>query len=434
VVLTYQLFYLLPWGAAEGGFNLRDISLVLIWGGVAWLMFSGARLDVLKNFMSWSVVAYLFLIAAHISLARLYYDQSLVNGIIAARTQFMYVAFFLYMLLLKDSEEIAKLLDYLSVIAVGVLLLSVINYFIPVVFQHWRSEEWESTRAGIARVFIPATPLMNLAAIWMVCRWVGADRSRSTFGLSALFLIGGHFFHQSRGPIFGLVAAVLVVTILTRRFAELRNILIAAFVAGIVITVTLPENILLTPFTTAVEDVSEGTGTVEGRLVQLEHDIHEFMEHPWIGSGLIAIRTSEYRGVGINAAELALATRKADLGYSHWVKMYGLAGILWLGLFLYYLGTRSLRAYRSTRGMDNTVALFAVAYTSFIIITGVTLNHFLIPDRIIVFTLLAAIVVRLASLETVVPAATESAALESSPVNSPPRVLQARRRHVPRSR
>jgi hypothetical protein len=434
VAITYKLFYLVPWAFVEGSFNLRDISLVLIWVGTGWLLFSGARYEALKHPLSLMVLVYLFLIAIHISLARFNYDQSLLNGIVAARNQFIYVAFFLYVLLLDTPESIARLLDYLSVMAVVVLLLSVVNYFFPVVFHSWRTDEWIVERGGIQRVFMPATPLMNLAAVWMMCRWVEADRQRWKYGLVVLILVAGHFFNQSRGPIFGVLAAILVIVVLKRRFAELRYMVLAAMLAGMVLAVVMPQNILLTPFTTAVEDVSTGTGSIKGRLVQLEHDVQEFMEHPWIGSGLVAIRSSKYGGIGVDMGEMALSTRKHDLGYAHWMKMYGLAGIVWLAIVMYLIGSRSYRVFRNSSGLRNTLALFAFAFFSFIAITGITLNHFLVPDRIIIFMLLAAVVARTEKFRSAKPEAAARPVMENTgkQLQASTRLLRPRQRNVQR--
>jgi len=404
IALSYKLFYLLPWSYVAGIFDIRDVSLVLIWLGTGWLLFSGAKYDALKHPLSVMVLLYLFLVATHISLARFNYDQSLINGIIAARTQYIYVVFFLYVLLLDKPESIAKLLDYLAVMAVVVLFLSVINYFYPVVFHSWRSEDWVAERGGIRRAFIPGMPVISVSLVWMMCRWVDAREQRWKYSLMVLTLIAGHFFYQSRGPIFGVLTSILVIVILRKRFAELRYMILAALAASVVLTIALPQNLLITPFTGTVEDVSEVSGTVYGRMLQLEDDVKEFMDHPWIGSGLIAIRPSEYKGAGVDSQEIAMKTRKVDLGYTHWIKMYGLVGIIWLTIVMYLIGRQSYLLFRRTRGLQNTLALFAFSQFSFSAVTGVTIGHFLVPEQIVMFTLMAAIVVRLQKFRLSEPA------------------------------
>lgn len=431
IIIAYKLFFLVPWAYVAGGFDMRDLSLILIWAGTGWLLFSGAKYEALKHPLSLMVLLYLLLVAVHIALAQFNYDQSLRNGIIAARSQYIYVAFFLYVLVLDTPESIAKLLDYLSVIALVVLLLSVVNYFYPVVFHNWRSVDWVVERGGIRRAFVPAMPLIGLASVWMMCRWVDADKQRWKYAMMVLILLAGHFFYQSRGPLFGVLTSILVIIILKRRFAELRYILFTATVAGVVLTFSLPNNLLLTPFSTAVEDVSEGSGTVEGRLVQLESDMQEFMEHPWIGSGLVAIRTSEYEGIGKDSQEIALKTRKVDLGYTHWIKMYGLAGIVWLSIVMYLIGRRSLQLFRQSGGLQNTLAMFAFSQFCFTAITGITMAHFLVPEQIIIFTLMAAIVVRLQSFRLTEPAGETHIRIDSTHTEHPAsdRILRRRQRN-----
>lgn len=378
----------------EGRFNVKDIALILVLAGAVWQIFSGVRSDVLKNPLTWLILSYLFLIVVHISLARFYYNQPLVQGMVAARGQFIYLSFFLFLILLDTPEQIAKLLDYLAAIAAVVLFLAVVNYFYPVVFHNTQyDEEWNVMRSGIKRAYVPGTGLMGLGAVWAWARWVRADANRVMYGMLAVFLIAGHFFQQSRGPIIGLVLAIVLVSYLSRRMKELGYLVVAGATAGIITAAVLPANLLLAPFVTAVEDISQGSGTVKGRLVQLESDIEEFMEHPLIGSGLVVIRMSEYQELGVS--DMALKTRKADLGYSHWVKMFGFYGAFWLAALFLYLGLSSLRSVRATAGLENTLALFAAGYFGFVVVTGVTINHFLISERVMLLMLLAAVVVRL---------------------------------------
>lgn len=413
IILAHKIFFLVPWARIEGSFNVKDVALLLIWIGVAWLLFSGVRGNVLKNPVSWLVLSYLFLVAVHISLARFYYNQSLFDGIIAARNQFIYLVFFLFLILLDTPEKIARLLDYLAVIASVVLFLSVVNYFFPVVFYNIQyGEDWDVMRSGIRRAYVPGTGLISMAAVWAWIRWTRADKSRLIYGMLVLFLIAGHFFQQSRGSIIGLVAAIMMVSYLSRRVKELSYLLVAGVLGGIVTAIVLPTNLLLAPFVTAVEDVSQGSGTVKGRLVQLENDIEEFMQHPLIGSGLVVVRTSEYSELG--TSDMALKTRTADLGYSHWVKMYGVFGVFWLAALFIYLGLTSLRVVRTSAGLQCSLALFAVGYFAFVVVTGVTVNHFLVPERITLFMLLAAIIVRLSGWNQLSAAPTPESEVDQS--------------------
>jgi hypothetical protein len=413
IILAHKIFFLVTWARIEGSFNVKDVALLLVWVGVAWLLFSGVRGNVLKNPVSWLVLSYLFFVAVHISLARFYYNQSLFDGIIAARNQFIYLVFFLFLILLDTPEKIARLLDYLAAIASVVLFLAVVNYFFPVVFHNIQYDEgWDVMRSGIRRAYVPSMGLISMAAVWAWVRWVRADVNRTRYGVLAIFLIAGHFFQQSRGPIIGLVVAIMVVSYLCRRAKELRYLLAAGVLGGIITAIVLPANLLLAPFVTAIEDVSQGSGTVKGRLVQLEHDIEAFMEHPLIGSGLVVVRTSEYSELG--TSDMALNTRKADLGYAHWIKMYGISGVFWLGALFIYSGLTSLRAVRTSAGLQYSLALFVAGYLAFVVVTGVTVNHFLIPERITLFMLLAAIIVRLSGWSQISAAPTPEPEVDPS--------------------
>ena len=409
VVLAFKIFYLTPWGYIKGAFSTRDISLLLIWISFAWYIFSGAPLNRLRNPITFMIVFHLFMISVHISLANINYGQSLINGIIAARSQFIYVAFFLFVLLFDDAAKIVKTLDALGFIAVGVLFVSIINYFYPVVFHEtWRSDEWEVYRGGIRRAFIPAMPLLNLGAIWFFCRWSRYKQNTIMVAGAALFLLGGHFFHQSRGQIWGLLIALLALAFITRKFRELGYVLVAGLIGGIVISVTLPENLLITPFTTTFKDIKEESGTIKGRVTQLEDDVDVFMDHPWIGSGAIALRASEAGDIKTeNDTSLNSLVRKVDLGYSHWMKMYGSVGIVWLAALYLMLARQGLKNYRETDGVEKLVSLWALVFLVFIVVSGVTLNQFLVPEQILLTCLLPAVVVRVSQLRRLRPKETK---------------------------
>lgn len=393
IIIVFNLFSIVPWAFIPGVFNIEDVGIVLLGIGLFLAVIRENQLTIIANPITWLIFIYFCLIGVHISLATIYYDQSIINGIIAARNQLCYLTFPLFLLQLNKSEQIISLLNFLSIIAVLVLFLSVLNYIGIPILHSSRAEDWNIIRSGINRVVIPGMPLLNFCLVWQFCRWL--YNKKDTFAaLGTLILLGGHIFHQSRGQIIGFIGVMAVLFLLTRNYKKLIFFGIVGGIAAIIAGGTMEQNIVLAPVISSVEDLSQGTGTVQGRLEQLKTDIKEFKEHPWIGSGLIAIRTSKFSNDPRIAAEMKAKTRKADLGYSHWLKMFGIAGITWLIGFYYFLGKTTIKTYRVVNEESKIIALFCIGYLTFIVISAVTLNHFMVSERIVLLGLMSAILCR----------------------------------------
>lgn len=393
LVLTYKLFSLVPWAVVPGAYNISDLALILIWVVLGWSLLKGKNLSCLHNPVSWFVLSYIFLVSLHISLAAFYYDQPVMQGVIAARRQYYYVVFFIYMLLLDDDEKTIRILDWFSYAALLALVASVINYFGPTILYHEKAEGWGVMRAGIERAFIPGIQLIGFAFIWQFSKWAmtTSSKERTVAGILSVLFMGGRFFHQSRGGIFGVVIAALAVLLLGRKYKEIAAVaFISVFAIGMA-QVLMEENIFLLPFTSGLEDVSHGTGTVEARLLQVDAALQEFKEHPWIGSGLVAIRIGE---VTRNKSEMAELTYKSDLGYIHWLKNYGLVGAVWLTGFLWLLLSMGWQAAKQTGRQYYMLDIFCLVYVLYVVVTLVTLNHLMYPERILLLLMVAAILVR----------------------------------------
>jgi len=207
----------------------------------------------------------------------------------------------------------------------------------------------------------------------------------------SIFLIGAHFFQQSRGSIVSLMAVLILLLWLSGEYKKIMAMASVGVLAILLSGIFMEENILLTPFSTTVDDVSEKTGTVGARIIQVEMDFDQFKKHPIIGSGLIAVRSSVYGRTTFQREYMAALTRTADLGYTHWIKMYGVIGIIWL-LVLYWGIKKSIgKALKLKSEDDKSLALFCTGYMLFIVISAISLNHFLIDERIVLLCLMLAI-------------------------------------------
>ncbi|MCJ7602653.1 MAG: O-antigen ligase family protein [Desulfobulbaceae bacterium] len=389
------------WWHVQGMFNVADLGNMLVWFGVFWVIFrkKGVPKE-FRNPLSLLIIAYLFFVCFQIGLGSFYYNQSLVTSLIGARHQFLFFSFFLFLQLLDTPERIRQLLNWLTIIALIAVLLGLINYFGPTILTH-KWAEGQRIRSGITRGFLPGMPIISFAVIWEMTKWVeGANKNKFSF-LWGWLLVGAHFFRQSRMRVFGVVAVLAGMLFFKRKF---RHLIISAFIAVMAIVVVdqyLPENLIINLFTGAAEDVSEGSGSWRGRLIQLETDFKEFKEHPIIGSGASTIRLDSGSGYSSTSqAEMFALAYKDDLGYTHWVKAYGLVGLVWLLSFFFLLWHYARKTVRMADKEHKDITTFSVSFVVFIIGTFITLNHLMFPHSIVLVCLIAAIIIRMKSFQS----------------------------------
>ncbi len=122
------------------------------------------------------------------------------------------------------------------------------------------------------------------------------------------------------------------------------------------------------------------------------------MNHPFIGSGTSTLWTTKEARL---SKEEWLLGYKADLGYSHWAKAYGLIGIGWLILFFGILSTKALHASKIHRNTNSDISNFCISFLGFILVTFVTLNHLMFPPGIVTVCLTAAIILRMSEFKVI---------------------------------
>lgn len=389
LVLTYNLFYLVPWD-----FTIRDIGESLMLFSLVWVFARSKQHSVLRTPLSWVVAAYLLMVGLQIVLASFSIGQSISDGIIAARVQYYYLAFFLLVLLLDDERKLTQLFDYLSILAIIVFILALINYLGPNIIYNYKGQDWGVFRSGIKRIYIPGFSLIPFAFIWQMSKWTGGSRSAWSPRVLTLLFMGVIFFNQARGAILGSVFAMGCILLVRRKYAALIGITVAGTLLAALMAAFMHSTILLNPFVSSIEEVQQGSGTWGARLAQISLSLDEFYEHPWLGSGLGAVRLSTTEGDVTSKRELANLSYKSDLGYTVLLKTYGVAGVVWLLFFyaiLLSLSRTSLNGFSKT---GHPLLLFAPVYIFYVMLTMVTLNHLMYPDLIMLLFLAVTILLR----------------------------------------
>lgn len=369
----------------------NDIGLVIMFLAIAYfLVFRRQTIELFSIPLSWLLIAYLFFMLSQSALASIYYGQNIVDGIIAVRHEFYYLSFFLFLMILDTPEKTLRFMNALSMLAVLVFCLSLINYFGPKIFFS-QFDGKITMRGGIERTGIPAMSLVSLAYLWNMTYWAypGKRGSNGMAGFLTIFFLGAHFMRQGRFRIISISIATLWVLIKGKQFKLIAGIGALFVTASIIASYTMENNIFLDVFMSAFEDAAEVSGTAEDRAHMLALDLAVFEEYPIMGSGLSAVRVNDD-----NESRFLDLTRKMDLGYSHWLKFYGITGMVWLAilyltLYLYY---RKL-AIVTPAGYE-VLPMFCSSYLIYLVVAFVSLNYFQFPDGVLTICLLCAILVR----------------------------------------
>ena len=386
-------FSLGPWWHKPGQFNVADFGNALLW---IFVLFSPALARKRKevfNPISALVIFYILFATFQIILAKFNYGQSLFDGLIGIRHQFYYLSFFAFLLLFDRVETIEKLLNLLVIMGIILVLLGVINYFGPKILYH-RLVFAEKIRSGITRAYIPGMAIVTLAALWSFIEWIHGKKITLTLS-ATIFLLAGHLLRQSRMRFVGLISVMALNLTFKKRWKPLLLLLLLSVGSFYLLEVKMQERIITNIFSTAYTDVVKKKGTMKPRLDQMRIDFEEFKKHPLFGSGLAAIRwTTEGGGSRLQILMKDLSYR-SDLGYTHWIKFYGITGLIWLFLFFFFQGYYGLKVLRNTSGTAKLLAVFSTSYLLFVVVSFFTLNHLMFPWGITTVCLNAAIIVKL---------------------------------------
>lgn len=408
IFCAFDGFYLLPITHIPGIFNISDPGLLLILLTVFFgLLLSKSKVaqTLLRQPEVWLVLSYLFLVLLQVSLAAFNYRQSLLSGLIMARHQFYYLAVPMFMLLLRDTSDYRRLLDWLSWLSLGIFFLALVNYFGVTIFHH-RWAEGQGLREGVTRTYIPAMTMAGLATAWETAKWIERDRGEFTSGIKAALLLVAHFFRQTRSQLFGVLFAALGLLLLRRRYGVLLTAALLFGLAVAVVPIYTGSTVVSGFFTSTVQEVETKTGTWAARLAQLEVVWSQFKEHPILGSGatLLRIETQPQQLGGISVSTIGARNLNyvADLGYPSVLKGYGLLGVTWLALLLLTLLWRAYRVYRHLYGQniashDRVLVLCALAHLFYITVSGVTINHFMYQENILMLSITIALIATLTS-------------------------------------
>ena len=393
LVLTANSFLNIgQWWHVSGVFNIMDVGNALLWCCMVWLFVVSKYKERLLNIISILVVFHILFVFVQIVLAHAYYQQGWFDGLVAVRHHFYYISFFVFLLIFRDAGTINRLLDSLVVIAVIALVLGFINYSGINILSHKLAVD-ETLRSGVKRGYVPAMDVVSFGVIWLFVKWSAHPQLTKFQKGAAFFLLIGHIFRQSRMRLVGVTVILLGMLVARRKWKQLVVLMTVGILIFSVVELRKEENILTQLVSSAFTDVIQKSGTMSPRIEMIKVDFREFFQHPLVGGGTCALRrpnqTTPTR-LQLKTAELSYYH---DLGYTHWLKFFGLVGVIWLILLFGSQLYMSLVVIKRGADNDRKCTLFAVSYLVYVLTTLFTLDHLMIPSRILLNMICAAIIV-----------------------------------------
>jgi hypothetical protein len=386
IFFANDLFYLVDPKFIPGMFRISDFNIIFIFIGILYYL-SSKDLNILPNFFSWWILFYLLLVLTQVSIASFKYSQSVVDGLISVRSQFSYLSFFIFLFALDNYKEIERFIDLLTAVAIILIIISLINYFGPAIYQH-RLSEGHGVRSGITRAFIPGDHILVFTAIWHFFKHVNTEKIVSFSLFLFIILLGGLVFRQTRANLIAIFMVLFIMLIERRKFKLFIGLGISVLLLIGFTSIILHENILFDLLGSAYTELAGTEGKWGARVEQFEGSWYVFAENFLTGSGGLAIRHGwlEFRD----------ESWAADLGYWVWLKFYGVPGIILLVLLIVVFTRKSLDAMRKLPpGKEYDLVYFSFYYFIAILISLVTLTYLTNESRIVMLCLNWAILANL---------------------------------------
>lgn len=390
----FNFFDLFWWTHLSGLFNVSDIGILLIGVGVIFKFIREGAKPIFRTNITIYLSVYFVLLLLQVCQANLLYDYSLIRGFMAIR-EYGYYLFALYLLYAIDSPlKLQKLVSIMSVLGLIAIILAIINGYVIRIFIDAQAEG-QGFRSGMERIHIPAITMITTVSILKVCDMIVAGRRLDVVaGIWALTFFVVILIRQTRMIIGGLFVAVTSLCILKGKI----KLSILFFLLGLlviwVIQLTSDVKFVEKTIELTVEEyhmTNNGTGSLGARVIQIQRDFKIFLEHPIFGTGAAAIRVDSNISALSSDNKLIKLGYKADLGYTSWLKSFGIVGMFWLVVLFIKLVRIGLKNYKSNNLIREQLGMYVIGNTGYLFISFLTLNHFMYKGGIIMIAVLLSI-------------------------------------------
>lgn len=414
---------------------MRDAFFLII--PIFFAVYSVSTIRIIKDYRTESRLV-LFIIALIFIgplMAKIFFAQTYLGGLLFIRHSLVWFAFFMFMVILRDLENVDRFLRYFTVFIGIWLLLLILTKYMPTLGIINVTQEWyiggHGKRFGEFRLYFPYGDVpMYLYCIALASllhgssqRGIGAKFLSTVYVFIAFYAVTSTFTRI-------LITTLLLVTLYALATCQRHALRLFAFsVGGMLLVIQafgmaagtggigLLEQSNLGKLASKASEMQEE----RGRKLQLQMYRDNFLRSPVSGVGNLP--NDKTRKNELDVAPLMRNYRKYgffninDTGYPKTAAEYGLLGVFWLIWYFRTAFRRSRDIISRSKSTDIPPAAKVIGYGTlyfsiYLLISGVTLPHFILPDGTIIVALaLAVLAIAYKSLEQQNPVtATESEA------------------------
>lgn len=404
--LFHEGFYLLPeeMTIIPGVFRMSDAFFVII----PFFALSAARTFSRYREESLLVISFCALMLISCVMGQISFPQTFVDGLLNIRRNFFWLSFFVYIPLIRNLDRAEKLLKLLTLLAgIYVVTLLLTKYFPNLGIIHPDKRFYSEgglKRFGEFRMFFPygniAIMLYCIALARMIHGNVNESITTKSFRLTFVFIVA---FAVLSSYTRAWVFPVLMVTAFAFFSSKGRMLKYAAVSIAI----------LLVSFQALSMALDEGGGSFlegtklgkmiyktgelspeKGRMFQASMYLAQFMRSPLTGVGTFAInKFAKYGDEGSTISYNKYGYYGgSDLGYLRVLGDNGLLGIAWLVWFYSYFFRRGRQTLAKTKALGGVPTVEVLTrgllyFTLFLLISGVTLPHWIHPNHLTILPL-----------------------------------------------
>ncbi len=338
-------------------------------------------------------------------MANIFFDQPYDKGLLLVRHNLNYLAFFVFILLLRDKAGLDGLLKMLAIlVGLYVVILIVTKYFPDLGLIHYREGYYSKgpgsfSRFGEFRLFFPYGDVPIFLYCLLLARWIHSPPdepliTKAGIALFLLLIIYAVYASYTRMLMLSLSCTTLFALFTSNR-PVMKYVTIAALVFFFSLAVIRAA--IDTQESKLDRVMSEGgnLGLEKGRKMQAEVFLQQFMRSPMTGVGTlinVSLRNS------FLDKDLYYTYRKhgffntVDTGYPKIAAEFGLAGLAWVLWYFSYIYRRSRQSLSKATKQGGELLVASIArghlyFLMYLVVSGVTIPHFVYADGVNILAL-----------------------------------------------
>jgi hypothetical protein len=350
-------------------------------------MIQPQRFKKLSNSFSYYLFAFFAIIILSPFISYINYGQPYVVGLRAVRGSFFYIYFFVLLCGIDTPLKLLRYIKYLKITALCLTLVAILQNVLHInVFFSNHSNE--IVRVGMNRMINPGLDIVMLVFFILIGNFIYSKKpNRIIDNVLLLILSIQILLSLTRSVIIGCLLTLVLIFIISR---EYKNAIKVSYAGVMLISCYLffklsfgmhsnfGMGIISDLYHLTYSEVVNAKGNVGIRLLLAQTYLKFGFENWFLGTGYIS-------PIGSVAAIIKYPILRQDLGYIIMFSQYGLVGLIWLaGLSLSFFRKGFLLLRQSVVDEYRGIAIGLIGNFIYLLVSFITLPHFIDPDRICV--------------------------------------------------